>query len=301
MKLTISTLCLTLISSISAIVGAQTLPPTVAKPPRVQLQIERPRIDVAFVVDATGSMSDEIDVIKKEVWRIANELLAGKPSPDIRFGLVLYKDRQDDFLFRTTELTRDIDRIHRELMSISVDGGGDNPEDVGRGLHAAMGLDWDLRKSVTRLTYLVGDAPGHNYSDGFGINSATAHALQRNIKIHTIGCSGIDGDGGRQQFASIARQTGGEFDALTYYAEVQADDGTKRSVVYYDGGVYAAEEALSEAELSEGGEALLRKKKLKRADAKTRAKGRAAPKKNNLDGLMQRSVKESAEKMGVAY
>jgi Mg-chelatase subunit ChlD len=301
MKLKFSTLCLIAACSTATFLGAETLPLPAEDSPRVRPQVERPRIDVAFVVDATGSMSDEIEVIKKEIWRIANELLAGKPSPDIRFGLVLYKDLQDDFVYRQTQLTRDIDQIHRELMSISVNGGGDNPEHVGRGLHAAMQLDWDLRKNVTRLTYLVGDAPGHNYSDGFGIAAATAEARQKNIKIHTIGCSGIDGDGGRRQFASIALQTGGEFDALTYYAEVQADDGTKRSVVYYDGDVYAADEALSEEELSEGGEALLRKKKLKRADAKIRAKGRAAPKRNNLDGLMQNSVQKSAEKMGVSY
>ena len=55
-------------------------------------------VDLVFLLDATGSMADEIDHIKQTVGSIAQriEQLPGSSAP--RFALVSYRDRGDDYV-----------------------------------------------------------------------------------------------------------------------------------------------------------------------------------------------------------
>lgn len=265
-------------------------------------QQEPPRLDVVFTIDATGSMGDEIGVVKKQIWDIANKLMAGKPSPDIRFGLVFYQDRGDAFLVKKTELTRNVDAIHDELMAISAGGGGDWREHVGRGLHESLNLNWDMDPKVSRMMYLVGDAPGHDdYNDGFSIDGAISKANQLGISINVIGCSGLDS--GRAEFQSIAQRTGGLYSDLTYNQVVTGQDGRKKSVVYWNGDYYEAEGELDKADWGRGGEALLKEGRVRPAAPATRAKAAApgAATDNNLDDMVFDSVKKKAESKGVKY
>lgn len=263
---------------------------------------QAPRLDVVFTIDATGSMGDEIEVVKREVWNIANGLMQGNPRPDLRFGLVFYQDRGDSFLVKRTELSRDVNAIHSELMKIQADGGGDWKEHVGRGLHEALALDWDRAPGVSRMIYLVGDAPSHDdYNDGYDLAGAIRIAREKGIKIHTIGCSGLDS--GRAEFESIAQQTGGLFQPLTYQAVVTDDSGVKRSVIYYGGNTYEAEGLLDKKDWGRGGDKLLKEGRLRpaRADVADRAAAPGAATENNLDVMIEGSVKGAAEEAGVAY
>jgi Mg-chelatase subunit ChlD len=261
---------------------------------------ERPRMDVVFAIDATGSMGDEIDVIKKEVWNIANELMTGKPAPDIRFGLVLYRDKSDSQLIEATPLTRNVDKIHEKLMAARAMGGGDNPEHVGKGLHTALDMEWDMSKGVAKKIYLVGDAPAKSYQDNT-LETAISKAQQKGVKISAIGGSGIEAGGGKAQFAMIAKRAGGTFEALTYFAVVEEPDGSKKSVVYHDGKTYEAEGEITEEEWKEGAAKLVEKKDMKVATGETRRRARSAKKKNNLDKVVEDDMKSEAMDMGVAY
>ena len=82
----------------------------------------KPRIEVAFVLDTTGSMSGLIDGAKRKIWQIANQLASGKPTPEIRIALVAYRDRGDAYVTRVVDLTRDLDKIYSELQALSADG-----------------------------------------------------------------------------------------------------------------------------------------------------------------------------------
>jgi hypothetical protein len=48
----------------------------------------KPKIEVCFVLDTTGSMSGLIEGAKQKIWSIANEIISAKPTPAIRIGLV---------------------------------------------------------------------------------------------------------------------------------------------------------------------------------------------------------------------
>src|SRR3954468_4422602 len=102
-------------------VAAATLPPT---------DQSKPRIEVYFVLDTTGSMGGLIEGAKQKIWSIANEMISAKPTPQLKLGLIGYRDRGDEYVTRTFNLTEDIDAIYAHLREFKADGGGDTPESV---------------------------------------------------------------------------------------------------------------------------------------------------------------------------
>jgi len=151
---------------------------------------QRPRIDVVFVVDTTGSMGGLLEGAKQTIWSIANRLSSGEPRPDIRVGLVAYRDITDEYVTKRFPLTRDLDTIHGQLSQLVAAGGGDSPEHVNRGLSDAIdGMSWEEGQGVLRLVFLVGDAPPHDdYNDGPTSAELARRAAAKNITINTVRC-----------------------------------------------------------------------------------------------------------------
>ena len=83
------------------------------------------RLDVHFLIDATGSMSDEIGQLKTNMITISERIHALPSRPDVRFGMTIYRDRGDLFVSRTFEFTPDIENFTEELRNIAAEGGGE--------------------------------------------------------------------------------------------------------------------------------------------------------------------------------
>ena len=66
--------------------------PPAATPAAVPAKVAKPRVEVVFVLDSTGSMGGLIEGAKQKIWAIANGIVAQKPTPDVRFGLISYRD-----------------------------------------------------------------------------------------------------------------------------------------------------------------------------------------------------------------
>ena len=75
-----------------------------------------PQVEVVFCLDTTGSMGGLIDGAKEKIWAICNQIASGKPTPDLKVGLVAYRDRSDAYVTKVFDLTDDLDAIHAELM-----------------------------------------------------------------------------------------------------------------------------------------------------------------------------------------
>jgi Mg-chelatase subunit ChlD len=150
----------------------------------------RPRIEVAFVLDTTGSMSGLIDGAKRKIWQVANQLASGRPTPEIRMALVAYRDRGDDYVTRVKDLTPDLDAIYSELQRFTADGGGDGPESVNQALHEARTkLSWSRGPGVYRAIFLVGDAPPHlDYAQDVAYAATVRNARAQGIVVNTIQC-----------------------------------------------------------------------------------------------------------------
>jgi Mg-chelatase subunit ChlD len=115
-------------------------------------------LDVVFVVDATASMERFIERARATIDGIIADLSA--VVPDLRLGLVAYRDQADDWITQHVDLTDDRYHIHNFLADLEADGGGDFEEAVDQGLRlAADRLAW--RPGARRVVVLVGDAPPH--------------------------------------------------------------------------------------------------------------------------------------------
>ena len=120
------------------------------------------RVEVAFVIDTTGSMADLIDGAKKKIWSIASTIVDTNPDAEIAMSLVAYRDRGDDYVVKSEALSEDIQGLYSKLIKLEADGGGDTPESVNEALDKAVGgLQWTRGDNVKHIVFLVGDAPPH--------------------------------------------------------------------------------------------------------------------------------------------
>ncbi len=150
----------------------------------------RPQIEVVFVLDTTGSMSGLIQAAKEKIWAIANTLATTKPAPDIKMGLVGYRDRGDEYVTRRTDLTNDLDAVYEKLMGFQAGGGGDTPESVNQALHEAVTkMDWGKSEKTYRVIFLVGDCPPHmDYEDDVKYPETCQMAARAGLIVNTIQC-----------------------------------------------------------------------------------------------------------------
>ena len=204
------------------IVEAPPLPPPAVDDPRstpAPQQPRAPRIEVVFALDTTGSMEGLIAGAKRKIWSIANFIAEAQPKPEVRIGLVGYRDLGDAYVTRFYDLSDDMDTVFKHLSSFRAEGGGDTPEHVARALHDAVErTSWSQDGQVVKIVYLVGDAPPHtDYHDGYDYRAIARHAGQKGIHINTVLC-GNDPEAkvawleiahaGHGEYASIA-QSGG--------------------------------------------------------------------------------------------
>jgi hypothetical protein len=156
-------------------------------------KLAKPRIEVCFVLDTTGSMGGLIEGAKQKIWSIANEMISAKPTPEIRLGLVAYRDRGDEYVTRTFDLTNDIDAVYGQLRSFQAAGGGDEPESVNEALQDGVRkMSWSQDRRVLKIIFLVGDAPPHmDYADGPKYPQVCQEAAKQDILINTVQCGNI--------------------------------------------------------------------------------------------------------------
>ena len=148
-------------------------------------------VDLMFVVDATGSMEDEIAYLKSEladvIQRVTDDNEIG-----VRTGAVFYKDKWDDYLSAVSDLDEDIEKT-LDFMSVqSIGGGGDYPEALDVALGQALEQDWN-QAALNRIIFLLLDAPPHDDPEVMErLDDQVRTAAVKGIKLVPITASGID-------------------------------------------------------------------------------------------------------------
>jgi hypothetical protein len=135
-------------------------------------------------------MGGLIDAAKKKIWSISNQIASGTPTPQVKIGLVAFRDRGDEYITRVFDLTDDLDGIHQSLMKLQANGGGDTPESVNQALREAVTkIKWSDNKKTLKLIFLVGDAPPHmDYKDDVKYQDTCKLAVTQDIIINTVQC-----------------------------------------------------------------------------------------------------------------
>ena len=124
------------------------------------------KADIAFIVDATGSMSDEIDFLKEDLLSILETVQQHQQGTEIRTGAVFYRDRGDDYITRSNPFTTNAVKTMSFVKKQEAEGGGDLPEAVHSALECGLQeLEWNTAARA-RIAFLILDAPAHYNEQG---------------------------------------------------------------------------------------------------------------------------------------
>jgi len=163
------------------------------RPWQITLPDTRPRLprklDLALVVDTTGSMSDELEYLKVEIDSIAKTIYQMFPNVDQRYSLVVYRDDGDQYVTRTFDFTASLAEFRATLSEQSAQGGGDYPEAMHLALQSAAKLDWRDRDTA-RVLFLVADAPPHDRFAGRTLEAVKA-LRGRGVRVFPVAASGV--------------------------------------------------------------------------------------------------------------
>jgi hypothetical protein len=148
----------------------------------------KPVVEVAFVLDTTGSMGPLIEGAKRKIWSIATSILEANPDAEIRMGLLAYRDIGDHYVTQMHDLTADIQDLYAHLLELRARGGGDWPESVNEALHMAVTrFAWSHGPDICRIMFLVGDAPPHmDYSQDIKYPDVMRLARAREIVVNAV-------------------------------------------------------------------------------------------------------------------
>ena len=154
---------------------------------------DKDNLDLVFAIDATGSMKNDIDKLKTDMYPLLEELFGG--SPGARIGLLFYRDYGDTFKYmdlpvKVYPFTSNFTSFSKNLNSIRIYGkeGGDIPEAVYEAMYASCEF-YSWRTTAQKKIILIGDAEPHPTPRGSGKYSkdyVMKIADSRKIKIHSI-------------------------------------------------------------------------------------------------------------------
>ena len=151
------------------------------------------KIEISFIVDATGSMSDELEFLKSDLQDVISTVQNDNQTVSIFTSAVFYRDYDDDYLVKHSDFTSNINTTIDFIEQQYAEGGGDFPEAVDVALSKSINdLQWSSN-AKTKIAFLLLDAPPHNENQIINdIHQTTKHAAKNGIKIIPIAASGID-------------------------------------------------------------------------------------------------------------
>lgn len=189
-------------------------------------------VEAVFVIDTTGSMGWIFDTARDKALELMKALEASRDEGKrARAALVDYKDRMRvrDSSGRTlgldrerhlkvAPLTNDWGALRASFQAMHADGGGDLEEDTQGGLLAALDeLEWSEGKGVTRLVYLIGDAPAKRYEDQPGLKALARRLADGGYMVHAFNAS-AEYHGHHERVAAdwklLAGETGGSYEVI---------------------------------------------------------------------------------------
>jgi len=174
-------------------------------------------VQIMFVIDATGSMGDEMAYLNSEITDVINKVLSANQGYAVELAIMVYRDKGDDYVTRYSEFTTDANAQKEFLNKQGPNGGGDFPEAVQTALSEASNVQyWKTR--ATKILVHVADAPAHNEDVSTWKNAV--HALgEKGVRIITVASSGINKQT-EYFFRSQSALTNGDYVYLTDHSGI---------------------------------------------------------------------------------
>jgi len=185
---------------------------------RIEIQVEEVQapqalLDLMFVIDTTGSMSDELTYLEAELADVVQRVKS--IGIDLRLSVNFYRDEGDAYEVRSFPFTRNMGQVQSQLSDQSASGGGDYPEALAAALDDAVHNHQWSDNARARLLFPLLDAPPHQTASNIALlQEVTAQAAHDGIRILPIAASGVDAS---TEFLlrSLDIMTGGTYIFLT--------------------------------------------------------------------------------------
>ncbi|HBG70229.1 MAG: hypothetical protein A2W93_13260 [Bacteroidetes bacterium GWF2_43_63] len=181
---------------------------------------EEKNVDLAFMIDATGSMGDEIAYLQAELSNVVERVKDSLPGHNVRLAIVFYRDLGDAYVVMNKDFTSNIPEAISYLRSNGAGGGGDYPEAVDSALHVSINnLSWN-ENAVARILFPVLDAPPHETQKVIAsMQNSIPRAASKGIRISPLACSGVN-KSTEYLLRSMALATNGTYVFLTDHSGI---------------------------------------------------------------------------------
>jgi hypothetical protein len=151
---------------------------------------EKPIIEIAILLDTSGSMNGLIDQARTRLWAIVNSLATTKKdgvAPDLRVALYEYgkstQPADKGYIRQIVPLSDDLDKISQELFALKTNGGEEYCGWVIK--TAAEELKW-TKGDHFRAIFIAGNEP---FTQGpVDYRDACKIAISNDIIVNTIHC-----------------------------------------------------------------------------------------------------------------
>lgn len=170
-------------------------------------------LDISFVIDTTGSMSDELTFLQTEFLAISQRISDLYPNAEPRWSLVLYRDVGDEYVVRSFDFDSDAQGFQARLAAQRAGGGGDIPEAPERGLGEMVNFGWRAQPNVARIAFWVADAP-HHPQNALALGNTILKSRATGIHVYPVASSGVD-EFTELTMRTAAQLTGGRYLFLT--------------------------------------------------------------------------------------
>jgi hypothetical protein len=160
----------------------------------------KPLVQMAILLDTSGSMSGLIDQARTELWSIVNEFILAERDgrrPEVQVALYEYGNSrlsaESGWIRRILPLTTDLDKVSEELFALTTSGGEEYCGWVIR--DATEQLAWSTAPDDLKVIFIAGNEP---FTQGpVDYRQACKAAIAKGIIVNTIHCGtereGIDG------------------------------------------------------------------------------------------------------------
>ena len=166
-------------------------------------------MQIMFIVDSTGSMSDEIAYLQKDFSAIADRV----GSEGVSWSANFYRDEGDEYVTRTNGFTSDVAAVQAKINAEYADGGGDTPEAVAEILTECLVKQAEWDENAVKLAFLIFDAPPHEGKEAV-LQAAVNAAAAKGIHLIPVVASNAERD--TELFGrALAILTGGTYVFLT--------------------------------------------------------------------------------------
>jgi len=179
-------------------------------------------IQLALLLDTSGSMDGLIEQAKSQLWKIVNELATSKKDGEkVELYVALYEygkqsiPEDEGYLRNLVPFTQDLDIISDELFKLKTDGG---EEYCGKVILSAVNnLQWKKSNDELKIIFIAGNEP---FTQGdVDYKEACKKSVKNGIVVNTIFCGNYD-EGVQTMWKDGADISDGKYMNIDHNAEI---------------------------------------------------------------------------------